>query len=194
MRKLISIIFILLFMLSSNLSMADEWSNLSDVNRSADGQKTVTNKEFEDVVKALEERKNKKELKQKKKRAKKISGGGTSLHTDMNPDSTITELQSLKNPDDVLLVNLPVDIYLDGKILEKGYYNAVSKKGEDGKIVISLYQSEQLCGTVEGYETKDDFGEQELNFAKIQSFHNSYAKLIIGTFEFNCYAYLPYLE
>ena len=104
---------------------AEDWDDFAQVDRLWDGQQTITNQQFEEVMNALEQNENKKEEKQQQKKIKKIGGGGTSLHTDMNPENEITELQSIKPSEEGFLVNLPVNLLLDNKILEKGYFSLV---------------------------------------------------------------------
>ena len=63
-----------IFMIFSSLAFADEvsgtsasWSEISGAENAWDGQKMITNKEYEQVVKALEEKKNAKKIRAQKK-------------------------------------------------------------------------------------------------------------------------------
>ena len=175
--------------------LADELTDFYDIERASEGQKSITNKQFEEALNLLQKNKIKKEEKAKKKKLKKISGGGTSLHTELNPDKTINEFESLKASDkEDLLLNFPVDVFIDDVLLEKGYYKVVAKRNNDNRIYLNFYQSQYLKATVEATETKDDFGEKEVDFVKIQEYNGSYAKLIFGSLDFNAYAYLPYVQ
>ena len=194
MRKIfIPCIFLCLCLLSP-MSYAEGWDDYADLDRAWDGQKTITNKEFEEVMDALQAKSKKKEARKRKRKIRKISGGGTSLHSDMNPDGTITELQSIKPKDEGLLINVPVHMIIDGKLLDKGFYNVYASKEKDNKIYISFYQSQFLQGKVEATETENDYEEEEVNFAKIQNYNHSFIKLIYGSIDFNAYAYIPYQE
>ena len=74
-----------------------------------------------------------------KKKIKKISGGGTSLHKGLEPTSEITEIEPLKiDKNEGRLINVPVDVLLDEGILEKGFYNIYGEKEKDGTIYISF--------------------------------------------------------
>ena len=116
------LLIILSFLLFPCLSYADDgWEEFSGVDRAWDGQKSVTNKEFEEAIDALEGNKKKKEEKQRKKLIKKIGGGGTSLHPDLSPDSNIQELNQLSKNEDGTLLNVPVNLVMDGNTLEKGF-------------------------------------------------------------------------
>lgn len=195
MRKFLGIIFAVSFMFTLSQCFADELSDFADLNRASDSQKTITNKEFEQVMDALQEKAKKKEAKQKKKRAKKISGGGTSLHNELDPDKIIPELESIKPVSEDLLINLPVNLIIDGQILEKGYYNVVGERDkENKKIYLSLYQAHFLKAKIEAVETENDYGEEEVSFVKIKEYNDSFVKLIFGSIDFNAYAFIPFTE
>lgn len=182
-------------LLSMSACYAESWDDYSGLDRAWDGQKSVTNKEFEQVMDALQAKTKKKELKQKKKRNKKISGGGTSLHNELNPDKIIPELESIKPTSDELLINLPVNLIINGQTIEKGYYSVVGERNdEDKKVYINLYQAHYLKAKIEANETDNDYGEEEVNFAKVQTYNDSFIKLIFGSIDFNAYAYIPFLS
>ena len=93
--------------------------------------------------------------------------------------------------EDGVLVNIPVELILDQKILERGYYNVVGVK-QDGKAIIKFYQSQFLKGEIIAEETTDDFEEKDINFAKILDFNENFVKLIFGSIDFNAYVYIPF--
>ena len=196
MRKNLGIILFIFAFCLTNFCLADEWNDYANnMGNAWDGQKTVTNKEFEQVMDALQAKTKKKEAKQKKKRAKKISGGGTSLHNELNPDKVIQELQSIKPVEEDVLVNIPVATIIDGQPLEKGYYNVVGERDkENNKIYLKLYQAHYLKAKIEATETDNDFDEEEVNFAEVQEYNDSFVRLIFGSIDFNAYAYLPIVE
>ena len=174
---------------------AESWDDFADLDRAWDGQKTITNKEFEDVMDALQAKTKKKEARQRKRKIRKISGGGNSLHDELNPDKTIPELQSLKPESEELLINLPVNLIIDGKVLDKGYYNVTAERDKnDKKIYINFYQSHYLIAKVEATETEDDYGEEKVDFAEIKGYNNSHVKLVFGSIDFNAFVYIPFIE
>ncbi|MCQ2753454.1 MAG: hypothetical protein MJ231_00210 [bacterium] len=190
--KLQSIIF-MFFALAFMPVFADSWDDVPNLDRAWDGQKTITNKEFEEVMDALQAKQKKKEKKQKEKRAKKISGGGTSLHEELNPSKEITKNTILKDSKEGFLVNVPVDLIIDNAILEKGFYNVIGSRDKDNKkVYINFYQSQFCKGKVEVKETDEDFDESEVDFAKIIPYNESFVKLIFGSIDFNAYALVPY--
>lgn len=192
MRK--SFLLILLFALAIPV-LADDWDDFGNVERMWDGQKSITNKEFDQVVDALEANKKQKEEKQRKKKIKKISGGGNSLHTELNPDKEIREIPDLKNKgEEGILVNVPVNLIFGDKVLEKGYYKVIPRKDDNKKVFVSFYQSQFFKGELEVNETDDDFGEEDLDFAKILPYNDSYMRMIFGSLDFNAYVFVPYIQ
>lgn len=190
--------FILLSILSlifcSPVVFADSWDDFSNLDRIWDGQKSITNQEFEQVMEKLEEKGKQKEEKQLKKKRKKLFGSGTTLHEELNPDGNITELGDLKPKEEGILINVPVNLVFDGKVLEKGYYKIIAEKDStDGKKYVNFYQSQFLKGRLEVTETEDDYGEETLDFAKIIPYNDSFVKLIVGSIEFNAYTFIHYV-
>ncbi len=156
------------------------------------GQKVITNKEYEDTVNALEERKNKKEEKQKQKKLKKFKG--ESLHKEL--DATLEDLpdQTLKDPElEEQIVQLPVNIVVNDKLLERGYYRVEGEKSKEG-VFLNLYQSHDLIAKIKAKETDDDFGEKDIMFAKILPYKDGIMKMIYGSIKLNAYTYIRYIE
>lgn len=186
---IISLFFI--FLLPSVL--ADSWDDFSDVDRMWDGQKSITNKEFEQVMDALEEKANKKEEKKKKKLFKRIGGGGTSLHKELNPESDVSEIEPIKQNEEGILLNSSVDLIVDGGVLERGYYKVLAERNkDDNKIYLSFYQSQFFKGKIEATETNEDYGEKSIDFVRLLPYTESYVKIIFGSIDFNAYAFIPY--
>ena len=194
MRKNILVLILVLCFCKSN-AIADSWDDFSNVDRMWDGQKSITNQQFEQVMEKLEEKGKQKEQKIQKKKRKKLFGSGTTLHSELNPDNDIPEIQAPVSKDDGILINLPVDIVVNNTHLEKGYYNVFAQKDkESGKLYIKFYQSQFFKGEIEATETDDDYGEENINFAKIIPYDDSFVKIIFGSLEFNAYSYIPYLH
>ena len=128
------------------LCYAEDWDDFSGLDKAWDGQKSITNKEFEQAIDTLEKNQKKKEARQRKRLIRKIGGGGTSLHPDLNPNSEIKSLDPLKKTDEGLLLNIPVNLVIDGQILEKGFYKIIAKKDEENNIFLMFYQSQYFKG------------------------------------------------
>ena len=193
MRKTLLYVFFLVMMITQ-VSYADSWDDFSNIDRMWDGQKSITNQDFEQVIEKLEEKGKQKEEKQKKKKRKKIFGSGSTLHEELNPDNDIKELESLK-PEEDLVINLPIKILVNNTVLDKGFYKVLPEvDSETNKKYISLYQSQYFKSKIEIIETEDDFNEDELNFVKLLPYNESFVKIIFGSLEFNGYAFLPFVE
>lgn len=192
-KSLLLLIFAMLLQFNSSVS-ADSWDDFSNVDRMWDGQKSITNKEFEQVVDALEEKSKQREDKKRKKKIKKKFGSGTILHDELNPENNVRELSSIMPTEDLIL-NVSTDLFIDGKSLERGFYKVLPEVDKRaGKKYINFYQSQYFKGKVEIIDTEDDFGEQELNFVKLLPYNEEFVKVIFGSLEFNGYVYLPMVK
>ena len=194
--KKTALLIIFLLIISPITAFGDDFfDSYSGIDHAWDGQKPITEKEFEEAVDTLSAKQKKKEEKAQKRKIKKISGGGTSLHKGLEPMSEILEQESLKEKgkDDGQLLNIPVNIYLDGKILEKGYYNVFGEKEENGDIYLSFYQAHYFKGKVKAYTTKNDFDDENLDFVKLEPYDNDYVRVMYGSLDFNAYTYLRFL-
>ncbi len=187
----------LIFLASNTYVVADDFfDNYTGIDRAWDGQKAITNKEFEEAINTLTEKQKKKEAKAKKRKIKKISGGGTSLHKGLEPTAEILEQESLKTKGefDGQLLNIPVDIIIDGNTLERGYYNVFGEKDKNGEVYLSFYQAHYFKGKVKAHVTKNDFNDDNLDFVKIEPYDDNYIKIMFGSLDFNAYTYLRYLH
>jgi len=197
MKKTIAYIIILLSITSLSCVYSDDFfDNYSDIEHAWDNQKPVTNQEFEQAINTLTEKQRKKDEKAKKRKIKKISGGGTSLHKGLEPMGEIQEQEILKEKDENegQLINIPVDVIIDGNILEKGYYNVFGEKDKNNDIYLSFYQAHYLMGKVKAYPTKNDFEAENLDFVKFEPYDNNYVRIIFGSLDFNAYTYLQYIS
>ena len=190
-RKFVILSFI--FALSTcTLSYAASWDSFDGVENSWDGQKAITNKEFEDTINALEQKKHKQEAKQQRRLFRKFKGD--SLHdTESAKKNSEIQANNVKEESSEQLVNIPYDLYIDGKKIDRGFYQAIAEKNEKG-IFVNLYQAYSLKSKIKVKETEDDFNEKELNFIKFVPYDNERIMLIYGCIDFNAYAFLNYTE
>lgn len=191
MKQKMLLLAMLFFLLTVCGLSAAEFEDFGNIDRAWDGQESVTNKEFEEVMDALQTNQKKKEEKDRKKLIKKISGGGTSLHEGLNPDDEIKEFSIFDEDDNGQLLNIPVNLKIGDGTLEKGYYNVMAQK-EGKKIYLLFYQSQYLKGKVPALETVNDFGEETVNFVKLLPCTDSTVKIIYGSLSINAYAYVPF--
>jgi len=183
-------------MLSSSVFAEDFFDDYTGIEHAWDGQKSITDKEFEQAIDTLTEKQKKKEEKAKKKKIKKISGGGTSLHKGLEPMSEISAQDTLKEKGefDGQLLNIPVDVVVDGNILERGYYNVFGEKDKNGEVYLSFYQAHYFKGKIKAHVTKNDFDAENLDFVKIEPYDDDYVRVMYGSLDFNAYAYLRYTD
>lgn len=184
--------FIAIFCMLSSVCLADEWDDFSGVDHAWDGQKSITNQEFEQVMDALQAKQKQKEEKQKKRKIKKISGGGTSLHPDLAPNKDVPLQEHLSKNKDGLLLNIPVNLIIDEAPLDKGFYKVTAERDKNGDIYLNLYQSQFFKGKVKANETEDDYDSDELDFVKLVPYNDRFVKIIFGSLDFNAYAYVRY--
>lgn len=184
---------IICLLIMPTIVFAESWDDFSGIDRAWDGQKSITNQEFEDAINTLEGKKKQQEKKQQKKKAKKISGGGTSLHSELSPDSEIQGLTPLKSKNDEgLLLNVPVNLIIDETPLDKGYYKVIAERDKNNDIYLSFYQSQFFKGKVRACETNDDYDSESLDFVKLIPYNKNFVKIIFGSLDFNAYAYIRY--
>lgn len=188
------LLILLITILVQSCQAEDSWDDFSGLDHAWDGQKSITNKEFEEAINTLEEKQTKKEAKQRKKLIKKI-GGGTSLHPDLNPESDIKNLDPLKKEDDDgVLLNIPVNLVIDDVPMDKGFYKVIAEKDKNNDINLLFYQSQFFKGKVRACETSDDYDQDSINFVKLLPYNEQFVKIIFGSLDFNAYAYVKYVQ
>ena len=193
--KKIAILTLFLGLILSTNAYADEYDEYAGIDHAWDNQKPITNQEFEKAIDTLTAKQKKKDEKARKKKIKKISGGGTSLHKGLEPMGEISEQEILKEKGefDGQLLNIPVDVVIDGKVLERGFYNVFGEKDKNNDIYLSFYQAHYLMGKVKAHPTKHDFEAENLDFVQAVPYDDTYIKIIFGSLDFNAYTYLQYL-
>ncbi len=193
MKKFLFILFILLIFCTASYAEGDFFDDYTGIDRAWDGQKPITNQEFEKAIDTLQAGQKKKDARKRKRMIRKISGGGTSLHPGLDPLSEIQAQDPLKNSEEEgCLLNIPVDIIIDGKTIERGFYNIYGEKDKDNNIYISLYQAQFLKGKIKAKETKNDYDADEISFAKFIPYNDEFVKIVFGSLKFNAYAYVRY--
>ena len=191
-RFILTLIVLALFI---PIVFAENWDDIDNLDRIWDGQKSITNKEFEQVMDAIQEKSKKKEEKKRKKRLKKIFGTGEILHSELQPDNEIEDFANIKPKEEGLLINVPVNLLVDEQVLEKGFYKIIGEKNlEKKKLYLNFYQSQYFKGRVEVAETEDDYGEENVDFARVIPYNDQFVKVIFGSIDFNAYVLIPYVE
>ena len=169
-----------------------DWSKYDNIDNAWDGQKVITNKQFEETMNALEAKKNKKMNRQKEKAIRKVKG--SSLHDNMDAHKDNIESQTpLEEAEECQVINIPVNFVSNGKIIDCGFYKVVGEKKDDG-VYLELYQAHNLIAKIKARETQDDFDQEFIQFVKLIPDTDTRMKLIFGSVAFNAYTYINILE
>ncbi len=190
-KKLVLFLIISMFALPICAEEVD-WSKYDNIDNAWDGQKVITNKQFEETMNALEAKKNKKMNRQKEKAIRKVKG--SSLHDNMDAHKDNIESQTpLEEAEECQVINIPVNFVSNGKIIDCGFYKVVGEKKDDG-VYLELYQAHNLIARIKARETQDDFDQEFIQFVKLIPDTDTRMKLIFGSVAFNAYTYINILE
>ncbi len=191
MRRFI-IIFLSIIMLPMLAFAEEDWSGYYNIDSVWDGQKSITNKQFEETMDALQARQKKKEQKQREKAIKKVKGSSLIPQMDAHNDDMVNE-QPDETLDEFQLLNIPVDFIANGEKVECGYYQVLGEKKSDG-VYLLLYQAHSLKAKIKAKETNDDFDEATIKFVKVIPCNDHQMKIIFGSVDFNAFAYITFIE
>jgi hypothetical protein len=187
-------LILIILCLSINLfAFADEdWSSYDNIDNAWDGQKAITNKQFEETINALQAKKKKKEDKQKEKAIKKVKGSSLIPQMDAHNDNMSTP-EPVSNFEEGELISIPIDFISDGKLIDRGFYKVTGVK-QNNEVYILLYQAHTLVAKLKARETDDDFNEQAIQFTRLLPVNEHQMKIIYGCLDFNAYVYIDYEE
>lgn len=192
-KRILTILIALCFMLPMTVFGADDpWADYYNVDNAWDGQKSITNKQFEETMDALQARSKKKEAKQREKAIRKVKGSSLIPQMDAHNEDMVNE-QPDEELDETQLLNIPVDFVSNGEVVERGYYKVLGEKKPDG-VYILLYQAHKLKARIKARETDNDFDEECIQFVKVTPCNDHQMKLIFGCLDFNAYVYLNFIE
>lgn len=191
-KKILLLLISFIFLVSTVYAESDGWSDFSSVDNAWDGQKTITNKQFEETMDALQAKSKKKEAKKREKAIRKVKGSSLIPEMDAHNEDMINE-----QPDETLdvtqVLNIPVDFYANGKIVERGFYKVVGQREKDG-VYILFYQAHSLKAKIKAKETDDDFDEECIQFIRVLPCNDHQMKIIFGCVDFNAYTYITFIE
>lgn len=186
-------IFIIFSVLLSLPAIAEEdWSSYNNIDNAWDGQKSITNKQFEETMDALQARKKQKEAKAREKAIKKVKGSSLTPELDAHKDNIIPQSPQ-QDFDEGELISIPVDFSADGNFIQRGFYKITAIK-QDNKVYILLYQAHKLIAKLSAYETDDDFNEPAIQFTKLLPINDHSMKIIYGCIDFNAYVNIEFEE
>ena len=181
MKKIVLCLVIIGIITSFNVVLAEDvdWNSIGNPDNAWDGQKPITNKEFEDVMTELEKKKNKGKAKKQFKGKEMNKANETELLSNINSA--------------IPLLNLPVKILIGDTILIPGHYKVVGVK-EKNKVFLNFYKGHSMVAKIDAYETDDDFNSEDIYFLKYETFPNNQLKIMFGSMEFNAFTFVTYFE
>lgn len=182
------------FILSINLITlaSEDWSGYDNIDNAWDGQKSITNKQFEQTMDALQAKKKKREAKAREKAIRKVKGSSLTPDMDAHKDE-ITPQTPEQEFDEGELICIPIDFIHDGKTIDRGFYKITGIK-QDDKVYILLYQAHTLIAKLQAEETDDDFNEPAIQFTKLLPVNDYTMKIIYGCIDFNAYVNIQFEE
>lgn len=186
MKKLFLILFTSFLICTSALAAddsgsSDEWSDIGKMQDAWDGQKIITDEQFEKII---EQRTKKSKEKQEKKFKKKV---GEAINPNNINETNLTTLRKLAENYPTLLV--PKTIFVKNEVITPGFYRVLAAKTKKGKFFINFYQGSSLIGKIPAKETQNDYNAETINYAKIIYIENDLkAKIVYGCLDYNLVA------
>lgn len=192
MMKKFLLTLITIFLSFNLICLAEDWSSYDNIDNAWDGQKSITNKQFEQTMDALQAKKKKKEAKAREKAIRKVKGSSLTPDMDAHKED-ITPQSPQQEFDEGELISIPIDFVHDGKIIDRGFYKVTGVKQND-KVYILLYQAHTLVAKLQARETDDDFNEPAIQFTKLLPVNDHTMKIIYGCIDFNAYVNIEFEE
>lgn len=152
----------------------DAMQKTNSVEDAFNGQKPVTDEEFQKTLNRVKSK--------QKKGKNKIKGKG------FNEESSGTHIDEAAEKNSVLSVPLNL-INGDGIEIPIGHYKIVGTK-KDKEVYLDFYQSSNLVARVPAIETENDFNEMNINFVKLMPYDSKRIKVIYGSIDFNAYTFI----
>ena len=183
MKKIIgiSILISLITLLSNNICLAlSEYDDFNQADNAFQYDRPVDNNAYEKIINEYKKKKEKKENKLKKK----------NKYIDLPENQGNSEMsifmEKLKEP---LTVCFSQNAYVSetGDKIPMGYYKLEAQKVDENKDVyyINLFQGRKLIAKVPSNVTKDDFGMETINFAKVIPDDSQHLKIIYLSLKVN---------
>lgn len=155
--------------------IGDSMKDTAGVENAFNGQKPITDEEFQKTLDRLKAKQNKGKNKIFKGKNVNEENSGTYL------DETTAK---------VTVLSVPLDLINgDGAEIPIGHYKIVGVK-EKGDIYLDFYQSSLRVARVPAIETNNDFKENNINFAKLLPYNSQRVEVIYGSIDFNAYTFI----
>ena len=93
-----------------------------------------------------------------------------------------------KVPAELPVLSIPVVLKLTEEVrLPMGHYQIQGEK-KDGKVYLKFYQAHYLIAEIPAQETNDDFGQESVNFVRLENLNDNQVIIEFGSVDFNAYA------
>jgi hypothetical protein len=150
-------------------------------------KKGVSDEAFDKAIEQVKDKQNRNIFGRKKKN-KNIPKGEEFSQSN---ESEFIDVQVDK--DALPVVSLPVELVVGNGVLPVGHYQIQGERKDD-KVYLKFYQAHNLFATIPAIETQDDFGEEEILFARWFSEGDKQIKIIFGSLDFNAYTFVEIKE
>lgn len=155
--------------------IGDSMKDTYGVENAFNGQKAITDEEFQKTLNQLKAKQNKGKKKQFK--GQSFNQEDSSDHIDETAAKTT-------------ILSVPLSLINgDGAEIPAGHYKIVGKK-DNGDIYLEFYQSSNLVAKVPAIETNNDFKENSINFVKLLPYNSQRVEVIYGSIDFNAYTFI----
>lgn len=155
--------------------IGDSMKDTNGVENAFNGQKPITDEEFQKTIDKLKAKQNKGKNKIFKGKNFNEENSGTYL------DETTAK---------VTVLSVPLDLVNgDGAEIPIGHYKIIGVK-EKNDIYLDFYQSSMRIARVPAIETNDDFKENNINFVKLMPYNSQRVEVIYGSIDFNAYTFI----
>lgn len=186
MKRLFPIFFTCLLFsaiptIAEESNVTDEWNDIGKAQDAWDGQKIITDDQFDKII---EQRTKKQKEKDEKWFKKKV---GEALIPETQSETNITSLRKMAEDYPTLLV--PKALSFGETLIPTGFYRILAAKNKNGKFFINFYQGNKLVGKIPAKETNNDYEAETINYAKIiYTESEQRAKIVYGCLEYNLVA------
>lgn len=156
-------------------SIEDSMKYTNSVEDAFNGQKPITDEEFQKTLDRIK-------AKQNKGKTKKIKGSSY----DEESNSGYLDETAEKN----ILLSVPLGLINgDGTEIPVGHYKIVGTKvGND--VYLDFYQSSIKVARVPAIETQNDFKQSTINFVQLLPYNSQRVEVIYGSMDFNAYTFI----
>ncbi len=165
----------------------DLWDNWNSPKDFYGQDKPVTDEDFDKAIEQVKDKQNRNWF-GLKKRNKNIPKG-----EEFSQSNETEIINSNADKNSLPVISLPVELKVGDDILPVGHYQIKAEKDGDSS-VIKFYQSQYVMAQVPAQETSDDFGEEEILFAKWVPENDNQIKLMYGSMDLNAYAIIDIVK